>query len=238
MTTRRYGQFCGLAVALDAIGERWTLLVIREMLRGPVRFGDLLIKLDGIGPNTLTARLKRLEELGLALQKPVASDGRGREYVLTPAGEGLRGAVLQLAGWGLRLVTEEDATGSAWPEWAALAIEAMSFGRTLPRDVSESYEFQVSGETFWLLVDEGVPAVTSVRPVHGTPPALTIETETETFIRIGARLLSPLSALASGQVRVRGDVAAFERCSLLLGLEDGRPGTAGPLAQDVPAAAR
>src|SRR5262249_46992187 len=99
---RSYRQYCGIARALDVVGERWTLLLVRELLTGPKRFTDLLAALRGIGANLLTTRLKELEGAGLvrrtALPPPVAI----MVYELTDAGTELEPALLALAHWGAR----------------------------------------------------------------------------------------------------------------------------------------
>lgn len=216
---RRYHQACGIATGLDVIGERWTLLVIREMLIGAVRFNDLLNNLEGIGPNLLSARLRALQDSGLVEQRLVSADGRGREYVLTPRGAALRPMVLELARWGLGLLGKEDlSTATSRPEWAVLAVESMALGRRLPHDVTETYCFDVSGSMFYIHIVDGIPTVT--RLLGDRPePALRITAETTTFLRIGGRQLSPLNALFSGAIQVAGDPDAFERCGYLLGLD-------------------
>ena len=90
---KTYSQFCGLARALDLIGERWTLLAVRELLTGPKRFSQLMSGLDGISTNLLTARLKAMESTGLI-------EKRGRSYQLTELGWGLEKVVFSLAQWG------------------------------------------------------------------------------------------------------------------------------------------
>src|SRR5688500_15485784 len=98
---RDYGQFCGLAGGLNVIGERWTLLVVRELLIGPARFNDIMDNLAGIGPNLLADRLRTLVAHGVVEQASVPGDGRGKLYRLTALGEELRAPVLGLAKWGL-----------------------------------------------------------------------------------------------------------------------------------------
>jgi DNA-binding HxlR family transcriptional regulator len=90
---RSYGQYCGLARALDVVGERWALLVVRELLEGPRRYNELLNGLPGIATNLLVERLRNLEADGVVCR---LDDGR---YALTPWGEGLREAVYALGRW-------------------------------------------------------------------------------------------------------------------------------------------
>ena len=97
---RTYAQNCGLARSLDLLGERWTLLVVRELARGPKRFRDLLSGLDGVSPNLLSARLKRLQAAGVVER---AQDGQAA-YELSGRGEALGSVLEDLALWGYELV--------------------------------------------------------------------------------------------------------------------------------------
>ena len=86
MAKRNYHQFCAIAHALDIVGERWTLLVVRELLMGPKRFTDLLSNLPGIGTNLLAARLKELEEQGIIERSTLPPPAASSVYVLTELG--------------------------------------------------------------------------------------------------------------------------------------------------------
>ncbi|WP_246127476.1 winged helix-turn-helix transcriptional regulator [Amycolatopsis rhizosphaerae] len=211
---RDYGQFCGLAGALNVIGERWTLLVVRELLIGPTRFNDLHDNLPGMGPNLLTERLRTLIDLGVVTQRPVPGDGRARQYVLTEVGEQLRQPVLALARWGLRFLGEEDSTGATRAAWGFLAVQSMISPDTVP-DVSEVYQFRVAEEVFSIAVRDGEVAF-SRGPV--ADPDLTVECDTDTFIRIGAGMMSPFQAITTGAVKIIGAPAAAERITKMLGL--------------------
>lgn len=97
----RYGQFCPIAKAAEVLGERWTILIIRELLLGTTRFNDLQRGLAGISPALLTKRLGQLEASGLVLRRSVPGRRRS-EYHLAPAGRELRPIVLGLGKWGMR----------------------------------------------------------------------------------------------------------------------------------------
>ncbi|SDJ44823.1 transcriptional regulator, HxlR family [Lentzea albidocapillata subsp. violacea] len=211
---RDYGQFCGLAAALNVIGERWTLLVVRELLIGPARFTELAGNLPGAGPNLLSDRLRMLVEHGVVEQSSVAGDGRARQYHLTDLGEELRGPVLALANWGLGFLREEDRSGAVRAEWGFLAVQSMVVESAIP-DVDEVYEFQVGDEPFVIEVRDG--AVAFGRG-HAERPDLTIECDADTFVRVGARMLSPFEAIATGDVRIKGKAESVRRCILMLGL--------------------
>ena len=115
---RTYGQVCPLACALDLLGERWTLLVVRELLLGPKRFGELGAHLPGAGPNRLSTRLKRLREAGVTER---TADGA---HVLTEYGEALRAPVVGLGSWGLGLLPPVDA-GAARADMVALVMSGV-----------------------------------------------------------------------------------------------------------------
>ena len=116
-----YQQFCAVAAALDVVGDRWTLLVVRELLTGPRRYGELILGLPGVATNLLADRLRRLEAAGLVAQEPGA-DARTRVYRLTERGAELDGVVGALARFGLALLPD-DADGLAFrAEWLATAV--------------------------------------------------------------------------------------------------------------------
>jgi DNA-binding HxlR family transcriptional regulator len=123
MSTRTYGHFCMLAKALDRVGDRWTMLVVRDLARGPQRFTDLMERLGGVTPKTLTQRLRDLEESGLT---EVDREPGRREvwYRLTPAGRDLLPALEELMLWGLRHVAEPPGPGEpAHPEHILWALQ-------------------------------------------------------------------------------------------------------------------
>lgn len=215
MTIKRdYGQFCGLAAGLNILGERWTLLIIRELLIDTARFSELLESLRGIGPNLLTERLRSLEKNGIVAQVPVPDDLRGRYYRLTARGEELRQPVLGLARWGMPFLHERDAHGTVRADWGFLAVQAMVRQEHIP-DCHECYLFEVGDRNFTIEVDRGHVTYSRRRPAD---PDLIIATDAETFIRIGARMISPFEALVKGTIRMDGDLDVIQRCSAMLGL--------------------
>src|SRR5882757_10034070 len=100
MRTREYGQFCGLARAVEVLGQRWTVLVLRDLLVGPRRYSDLLAGLPGIPTNVLASRLKELEADGLVVREARAGADRSVVYRATPRAEELQPALDGLARWG------------------------------------------------------------------------------------------------------------------------------------------
>jgi len=100
MDRRSYGQYCGVARALDIVGERWTLLIVRDLLLGPRRYSELLHGLPGITTNLLAKRLKEMEAAGLIERVRANTSEAGHAYRLTSLGLGLETAVMALAAWG------------------------------------------------------------------------------------------------------------------------------------------
>lgn len=209
---RNYRQYCGLAAALDAVGERWTLLVVRELTLGPRRYSDLLADLPGIGTNLLAERLRKLCELGVV--RRAESPGGGHCYELAEAGESLREPVMSLARWGVSLLGDLPAGAAVRAHWGFFAVEAMADAAALP-GVRESYEFRVDDEVFHLRVADG--AASAVRG-PAEEPALTATTDAATFARIGAGVLTATEAAAQGTLTLTGDPGAVLRCSTVLGL--------------------
>jgi DNA-binding HxlR family transcriptional regulator len=210
---RNYGQYCGLAAALDVLGERWTLLVVRELLTGPCRYNELLANLPGIGTNLLADRLKFLVEEEVIRQRPQEGT-KTRTYELTDKGESLRPAVLALARWGLGVLEAPEAEEFVRPRWGVLAVEAMIDADRAGAE--EQYEFRLDDEVFHVSVADG-----TVKVQHGLAPgvpALVVHTDAVTFVEIGAGRLNPLEATLTRRMVMEGDPDAVLRCSRLLGL--------------------
>lgn len=110
---RHYDDPCGVARALDVVGERWTLLVVRELLFGPKRFSDLARGLPGMSQNVLSQRLRELTSAGLVERRRIGPPVSGQVYELTGRGAALRPVVVELARWGSRIPTTSRADLSA-----------------------------------------------------------------------------------------------------------------------------
>lgn len=113
MGRREYGQECSLACALDTIGERWSLLVVRELSLGPLRFSELARSVGGAPTDVLTKRLRDLESDGVVARRELAAPVSATVYELTELGRGLERPMLELARWGMDLQRAEDVVGLA-----------------------------------------------------------------------------------------------------------------------------
>lgn len=120
---RLYHQHCGLARALDVVGQRWTLLIVRDLLLGPRRFGDLLQGLPGITTNLLSKRLQELLALGLIEKRTLPSPARADVYALTHAGQALETPISELARWGGRYMHHVPRGDVMNLGWALLSLK-------------------------------------------------------------------------------------------------------------------
>lgn len=113
MGRREYGQECSLACALDAIGERWSMLIVRELSLGPLRFSALARSVGGAPTDVLTKRLRELEGEGVVARRELSSPAAATVYELTELGRGLERPMIELARWGMELQQVEDIVGLA-----------------------------------------------------------------------------------------------------------------------------
>lgn len=213
---RNYGQFCSLARALDLVGERWTLLIVRDLLAGPRRYKDLMDGLPGIGANLLAARLKHLEETGLV--KRSNPQFANKAYMLTDTGRKLEPALVALADWGQFLLEHPQGKDLWLAQWNHLALKAR-FKAEKAAGLDEIYAFQIGDYAYYLWVTNG-KLVTG----EGRPPKFQclITMEPEPFIKVfvdGSLKLE--EAMNSGLLELEGSQEAFQRC---LGLFTGEGG--------------
>ncbi|MCE6997897.1 winged helix-turn-helix transcriptional regulator [Saccharothrix sp. S26] len=202
MDQRTYNQYCATARTLDLVGERWTLLLVRELLTGPKRFGDLQKSLRGLGTGLLAARLKHLEQEGLAHKVTLPPPARTPAYALTEAGRELGPAVLALARWGAKWAMGGRRDGEAFhPGWAVLAMEAF-FDAGAAAGVRAVYEFRVGDEVFHVRVDDG-----SVDAGHGPDPRpdVVVETSENVFAELADGRSGLADKIASGEATASGD---------------------------------
>ncbi|ONH51313.1 hypothetical protein BLL36_22920 [Pseudomonas cedrina subsp. cedrina] len=199
-----------MARSLDVLGDRWTLLLIREFLLGPKRFKDLLAILTAMGPNRLSERLAMLVQNGVIQPVTLLTPAATPAYELTELGERLRTPVLALGFWGLGLpVDERIDPSSARAELIALCLTcahdpAASVG------LQEVYEFQVGPEVFHIRVSDGSLLARSGPCTE--PVDIRIQCDMDTFIALVLRQITPTQALGEGRAKLlHGDRPAFMR---------------------------
>ena len=206
---RAYHQYCGLAAALDVLGERWTLLIVRELLLGPRRYSDLLADLPGLGTNLLADRLKFLVDKGVVRQCPSRP-----AYELAEAGALLRPMVLDLTRWGFGFTPDKSTVDAVRPRWGFLAAEARLRAERAG-DVDEDYEFHVDDEVFRIEVRDGRVQAAAGRAGRASVVATA---DAVTLVRLGAGQMSVDDALAAGELTISGPSDAVHRCRRLLDL--------------------
>ena len=198
---RSYGQYCTVARALDVVGERWTLLLVRELSTGPKRFKDLLGGLPGIGTNLLAARLKRLEGEGIVGRATLPPPAGSNVYELTLLGRELEPVLVALSRWGARLIEEPGEDDEVRAGWAAVALRS-----ALPAEGSSgrpgTYGFRIDGEAFHLRVEDGE---VEVRQGSAPDPDLVVRGDTGTLLAVASGRLSPEEAVRSGALGVEGE---------------------------------
>ena len=198
--TRGYGQFCGLARALDLVGGRWALLVVRDLLTGPKRFTELQEGLHGIPTNVLTSRLRELEEVGIV-------ERRVRAHPLTEYGLELEEPVLQLGFWGAKALGPPEKGDYVSTDSLALALRG-AFRSEKARGPQRLYEVRVDGKPLRIAVKSGQVTVPSSSPKE---PNVVVETGPEVMSQLLTGALDVDDAIASGRVSVDGDRAEARR---------------------------
>lgn len=202
MSRRTYGQYCGLAHALELVGERWSLLLVRDLLTGPKRFTDLRKGLPRIPTNILSARLKELEGSGIVERRLLPRPDGSVVYDLTDYGRELEGVVLGLGLWGARSLAQPGQEDIVTTDSMIMALRA-TFRCAAAEGLTAGYELRVGEIVIHARIDDGVLDV-GQGPLPGAD--LVIETGPQLRALLGGDL-TPEDALADGSVRVTGDPA-------------------------------
>ncbi len=220
VSRRTYDQYCAVARALDVVGERWTLLLVRELLTGPKRFKDLLDGLSGIGTTLLTARLEDLEGNGTLRRATLPPPAGSKVYELTDLGRSLEPVVITLSRWGLKLLDAPRREDVSRPAWSMVALQS-SLELEALHGRKETYEFRFDGELFHVQVEGDVA---EVRQGRAADPDLTISGDTKTLLSVAAGRLTLAEAIEAGAIATEGDQGSLARCLARLGSPDGDGG--------------
>jgi len=209
---RSYGQFCAAAKALDVVGERWTLLLVRELLLGPRRFTDLLTALPGLGTSLLASRLKQLEAAGVIRREQLPPPAGSWVYQITDAGLGVGLVVKALADWGVRLLETPGPGEAVRADWLALHL-AVSAPAEAVAGVRETYQVHIDDEVLHIvLTGAGVQARSG--PAPGVPD-LVIQTGQAAFIELSLGRTGLADLVAARRAQVSGDADTAARAALL-----------------------
>ncbi|GAA4549692.1 winged helix-turn-helix transcriptional regulator [Amycolatopsis samaneae] len=207
MTTRTYGQFCGLARALELIGERWSLLVVRDLVLGPKRFTELQQGLPKIPESILSSRLNELEKTGVIRRRVLPQLDAGVVYELTEYGSELDQIVLDLGLWGARSLGHPGPDQILTLDSAILSLYT-TFNPDNATGVHITYELRYDDSmVVHALVDDG--ALKAGEGAHAGAD-LVIESRGPALFEILTRQLTPQEAVRSGRVRIEGEPQHLE----------------------------
>jgi DNA-binding HxlR family transcriptional regulator len=211
---RKFDQYCPVAHALSLVGERWSLLIVRELMHGPKRYTDLTHGLPGIGTNILAARLKELEGCGIIQKRTLPPPAASTVYELTDYGAGLKEALYALARWGARSIGPPGPDDELYPEWGVNALPAL-FNPEAARGLTETYVLVVEGDAFTARIVDGAldPGLGAAEDAD-----VVVETDMETFFALASGELAAKDAVKSGRAELQGDLEALERCFRVLSL--------------------
>ena len=207
MPKHRYQQYCALARALDVAGDRWTLLIVRELVPGPRRFTDLLEGLPGISRNLLTERLRGLERDGLVARKELPAPAARLVYELTADGRDLADAMVPLIRWGAGRLGARKSGESFRPRWSAVGMAGLA-DREVAKGVKETYQYLVGDSVFHFTVDDGS---IEVHDGQAHDPAVVVTTDEKTYADIASGKITASSAAAAGALTFSGDAQAAKR---------------------------
>jgi DNA-binding HxlR family transcriptional regulator len=205
---KRYDQYCPVCHALGLVGERWALLVVRELLRGPKRYTDIAEGLPGIGTNILAARLRELEQGGIVRKRKLPPPAASTVYELTEYGQELEEPLHALARWGARSLGPPGACEDLDSEWGLNALSGL-LDPEAARGLTATFVLRVGDDVFTARFDEGR---LDVQLGAAEEADLDAVMTMETFYELASGQLSPGDALAAGRVTVEaGKPAMLER---------------------------
>jgi DNA-binding HxlR family transcriptional regulator len=211
VTGRSYRQHCGVARALDIVGERWALLVVRELVLGPKRFTDLRQGLPGIATNVLSQRLKEMERDGLVARRVLPPPAASTVYELTEYGRELEPIMLQLGAWAARTMGERSPDVTLRGEWLMVALKAM-FRPEAARGLDATIAVVFEEAAFTVRLAKGSLEVIPGRPATAD---LTLTTDPDTLLGYLAGAPGPAAALLP-----TGDRALLESLPAIFAFAD------------------
>jgi DNA-binding HxlR family transcriptional regulator len=190
---KHYEQYCPMAHALDLVGERWALLVVRELMHGPKRYTDLAERLPGIGTNILASRLRDLEAGGVVARRTLPPPAASRVYELTEYGRALRPALRELALWGARSLGPPSDKDELFDGWLSNAVDTV----LAPFAPPGRFEFRVGDEIASLVDGEAL-----AEPIESPDVVVEADPEGIYYLFVERRL---------DRVKVEGDRTLLER---------------------------
>ncbi len=205
-TSRTYGDACGIPRALDRVGERWALMIVRELLLGPKRFTDLKTGLPHASPNVLSQRLRELEHAGIVMRRMLPPPAGSRVYELTEWGKELEPVVDALGRWGARAPLAPEDTGMSF-DAHLLSIKTL-FDPTLAGDFGASFDLRLGEQRFRAVISDG--SLELERGGIDSPDAI-VTTDEGTLLALAHRRRELADAIDAGEIEIEGDLEAVER---------------------------
>jgi DNA-binding HxlR family transcriptional regulator len=198
-----YGQYCPITRAVEVLGERWSLLIVRDMLVGNTRFNDLSRSNPGLSRSLLSKRLRQLERAGIV-------EHVEDRYVLTEAGADLRSIVFGLGEWGARWQFDDPREEELDPELLMWWVhDRLDFSVLSDRRVVIEFRFTDRSDRFWIMRDAQGPSVCMVDPGFGVDA--TVRTDLATMYQVWLGRLDLQAALRSGEIELSGSSAVVKR---------------------------
>jgi DNA-binding HxlR family transcriptional regulator len=203
--SRAYNQFCPVARVLDVVGERWSLLIVRELLLGPQRFTDLAKGLPGIGTSVLTTRLKELEQNGLVAKRFLPAPAASVVYELTADAVGLARILAAMADWGTTLLGRPAEDDEVQSRWLVLGLAVTADAASVP---DATYELRIDDDTLHIRAVDG-----HLQPSQGSAanPDATITMSTGTLAAIAGGDIDIPSKQADRLIAIDGNSAGARR---------------------------
>lgn len=237
MATFRYDQFCPLARASEVLAERWTLLVVRELLLGPQRFSDLRRRLPGVSTSVLSSRLRALEERGVVSRRQLPPPAASTVVELTALGLSLRPVVIAMAAWGIRLMEPRRPGDHYEPSWLRLGLMIVIGPDPTPARCFELRAPDANEEV--VIFVAGGPSGTRLHDVGARAPEphrvdATLRGDAKLLLDIVIGAVDPMRALASGDLVLEGDPDALPDFPRLFSVEaalSGRSSVNAPAVQ-------
>jgi DNA-binding HxlR family transcriptional regulator len=230
MAEFRYPQFCPFARAAEILGQRWTILILRNLSGGPQRFSDLKAGLLGVSTSTLASRLEQLSQRGIVRQRTLPPPAAATVYEITPAGRALAPVMMELARWGARFLDPPAPGDQIEPAWARSALVLFKRWEASP---ALALELRIRGraDTDDLVVTvRGGPDGVSVENLAGEAVDASLRLDPATLLGALLGHFPVAQALAEGRIELEGDAAAAAGLPELFDLDRRRLG----LSSDAP----
>jgi DNA-binding HxlR family transcriptional regulator/putative sterol carrier protein len=205
-TKRTYGEACGVPRALDRVGERWALLIVRELLLGPKRFTDIRTGLPHLSPDVLSQRLRELEEDGIVVHRKLPPPAASQVYELTDWGRELEAVLVALGRWGARAPAPPEGVGMSLDSHI-VSLQTL-FDPELAGDFAANLELRIGEDRFHVEIADG--HFTAERREAPAPDA-TVTTDAATLLALSHRHRELADALGAGDIEIEGDEQAVAR---------------------------